>query len=313
MNALSLTTELKAKALGLGFDLVGATPAVSLPDVDCLKSWLADGCAGEMRFFSERFDAYRDLNKVLPDVKSILMLGLNYRTTEPKIAEIGQGKVSRYAWGDDYHDVIRCRLQSLAEFHTELKPKANVRGVVDTAPILERSYARQAGLGWIGKNNLLINKQFGSWLYLAALLTTEELEYDRPYDENLCGNCRKCLDACPTGALTSANKLDARLCMSYLTIEYKGRIPTDLAKACGNRLFGCDTCQDVCPWNRNTTISREKAFLPRDGMNPVQLSELFQLDEALFRKRFKDTPLWRAKLSGILRNATMIMESTKDH
>jgi epoxyqueuosine reductase len=306
MNAQSLTIALKTEALCLGFELAGATPAVSLAEIGHLEQWLADGMAGGMEFFSRRMDAYRDPSRILPGVKSILMLGTNYHTVEPAATGLGQGRIARCAWGTDYHDVIRRRLRELTDYHNKLAPHGKARGVVDTAPLLERGFARQAGLGWIGKNTLLINEKFGSWIFLAALLTTEELSYDEPAAENRCRNCQACLDACPTGALKAPYQLDARKCISYLTIESREEIPLELRKACGNRLFGCDACQEACPWNRNTPISAEDNFQPRSGMNPINIDDLFKLNDEDFRHRFRDTPIWRIKLSGLLRNAAMV-------
>jgi epoxyqueuosine reductase len=303
MDPAALTAALKEEALRLGFDLVGVTPAVPPPDFDRLCDWLADGCAGQMHYLADRLDAYRHPVGVLDGVNSILMLGTNYRTVEPAEAGPGQATVSRYAWGADYHDVIRRRLHKLADFHRRLTPAARVRGVVDTAPLLERQFGQLAGLGWIGKNAMLINRQFGSWFFLAALLSTEEMAYNGPVDAGRCGSCRACLDACPTGALVEAYRLDARKCVSYLTIELRGAVPAELRAACGHRLFGCDACQEACPWNRRTPTTLEPAFQPGAGMNPVELAGLRALDEAAFRGRFRHTPLWRAKREGILRNA----------
>jgi epoxyqueuosine reductase len=307
MDTRSFTIALKEEARRLGFDLVGATPAVRPPDIEHFERWLAAGLAGEMRYLAERLEAYRDPGRILPGAKSILMLGVNYRTDDPATAGAGQGRVSRYAWGNDYHDVIHKQLEKLAEFHRRLVPHCLVRGVVDTAPLLERGFAQQAGLGWIGKNTLLINQHYGSWLFLAALLTTAQLNYDEPTRTNHCGSCRACLDACPTGALVAPNLLDARKCISYLTIESRSEFPSVLREACGDWLFGCDACQEVCPWNRRAPKSREKSYEPRPGMNPVDLAGLFALDEAAFRSRFRDTPLWRAKLARLLRNAAVAL------
>jgi epoxyqueuosine reductase len=303
MNAAALTAALKEESFRLGFDLAGATLAVASPEFERFQQWLADGYAGEMHYLADRLDAYRHPDQLLEGAKSVLMLAVNYRTAEPVEPGPGQARVSRYAWGADYHEVIRRRLHKLADFLRQLVPGAGVRGVVDTAPLLERQFGQAAGLGWIGKNTTLINRRLGSWFFLAALLTTEELTCDEPIAGSGCGSCRACLDACPTGALIEPYRLDARKCISYLTIELRGEVPTELRAACGGRLFGCDACQEACPWNRRTPPTAELAFHPGPGMNPVDLAELAALDEDTFHHRFRHTPLWRARREGILRNA----------
>ncbi len=314
MTPRSLTAALKAEATRLGFSLSGATAAVTPPRLGQFERWLADGFAGQMQYMADRASAYRHPRHVLEGAKSLLMLAVNYRTDEPVEAASGQGTsgerkgtVSRYAWGADYHDLIRRRLHSLADFHRRLVPGAEVRGVVDTAPLLEREFAALAGLGWIGKNASLINERFGSWLFLAALLTTEELDYDEPLDGDRCGSCRACLDACPSGALCEPYRVDARRCVSYLTIELREEIPVELLGAIGDRLFGCDACQAACPHNERTPRSEEPAFQPADGMNPVDVAGLLAMDESEFRARFRHTPLWRARQQGIARNAAIVL------
>ncbi len=295
MSVRWLTAALKEEALRLGFDLAGAAPAVPSPDFDRLQAWLADGRAGEMRYFADRLDAYRHPAGVLEGVKSLLMLGTNYRSVEPADADAGRARVSRCAWGADYHDVLRVRLHALADFHRRLTPSAEVRGVVDTAPLLERRFGQLAGLGWIGKNTMLINPRLGSWFFLAAILTTEVLDYDEPPAAEGCGSCRACLDACPAGAIVEPHCIDARKCVSYWTIERRGDVPEERRAACGDRLFGCDACQEACPWNRQTPATAEPAFFPRPGMNPVDLAELSTIDEAALAARFRGTSLWRAR------------------
>jgi epoxyqueuosine reductase len=309
MNASELTAELKREARRLGFDLVGAAPAVVPADWDRFRQWLDDGFAGDMAYLAARRDAYRHPNRLLDGAKSLVMLGVNYRTVEPVAPGPGQGRVSRYAWGNDYHDLIRPRLHRLADFHRQLVPGAGVRGVVDTAPLLERFFGQLAGLGWIGKNTLLVNERFGSWFFLAALVTTEELAFDEQRRESRCSSCRACLDACPTGALVSPYRLDARKCISYLTIEHRGETPGGLRAACGDRLFGCDACQEACPWNRRTPINDEPAFQPGPGMNPAAIDALIALDDEAFRRRFRHTPLWRARRDGLLRNCAIVAEN----
>jgi epoxyqueuosine reductase len=301
-----LTARLKEEARRLGFDLVGAAAAVEPPGLGRFRQWLADGFAGQMGYLAARAAAYEHPAGVLPGARSLLMLASGYRTVEPMSAGAPQGSVARYAWGQDYHDVVRRRLRTLAEFHRRLVPGAAVRGVVDTAPLLERDFARLAGLGWIGKNTLLIHRQLGSWLTLAALLTSETLVYDEPAKSH-CGTCRRCLDACPTGALVEPYRLDARRCLAYLTIESRESLPEEFRGPLGSRLFGCDACQEVCPWNGRASETREAAFAPREGMNPVDLIELIALDEAAFDRRFRGTALMRAGRRGLLCRAALLL------
>lgn len=307
MSIESLTEALKTAASDLGFGLVGACPAVTPAGISRFYDWLAAGYAGEMSYLSERTDAYGDPGRVLDGVQSVLMLGLAYRTVEPSEAGPGEGRISRYAWGVDYHDVIHAKLRALADLHRRWTPGASVRGVVDTAPLLEREFAQMAGLGWIGKNTLLLHRRLGSWFFLAALLTTEVLDYDEPHVAEHCGTCRACLDACPTGALVAPYVLDARRCISYLTIELRRDIPLELRESVGDWLFGCDACQDVCPWNSHSKTEGQADFAPNSWSNPAALAELFTLDEAAFRQRFRRTPLWRAKRRGLLRNAAIVL------
>jgi epoxyqueuosine reductase len=302
-----LTAALKEEALRLGFGLVGAAPAISPPGLDKFRQWLAEGFAGKMTYLADRAAAYEHPRHILEGVRSLLMLATVYRTVEPVPAGPGQGTVSRYAWGSDYHDVVRERLHRLADLLRRLSPGAAVRGVVDTAPLFERQFAQLAGLGWIGKNTLLLNTRLGSWFTLAALLTSELLVYDAPMEKDHCGNCRACLDACPTGALIGPRQIDARRCISYLTIEPYETAPEDLQSLLGQRVFGCDACQEVCPWNRRAPCTLDLQFHPRQGMNPVALADLLALDEAGFRERFRGTALRRPKRAGLVRNAAIAL------
>ena len=284
MDPADTTIALKKRAGELGFSLCGVCPAVSPPGAERLDQWLAAGFAGEMQYLQGRRDAYRDPNRVLDGVRSIVMLAMNYRTADPIAPQAGKGRVSRYAWSDvDYHDLIRPRLNTLADFLVERIPDAIARGVVDTAPLLEREFAALAGLGWIGKNTLLLNRQHGSWFFLAALLTDVELIYDTHRETDHCGTCRACLDACPTGAFPQPYVLDASRCISYLTIELRDTIPHELRSGVQDWAFGCDVCQEVCPWNSRSPQSHEIAFDPRADSNPIDLIALFELDDAAFR------------------------------
>jgi epoxyqueuosine reductase len=307
METMSLTEALKSAASRLGFELVGVCPAVSPAGLGHFHSWLSAGYAGQMDYLPGRREAYAHPRHVLDGVRSIVMLAFNYRTVEPAVSQPGRGRVSRYAWGADYHDLLRERLDRLGQVLLERAPRARVRGVVDTAPLLERDFAQLAGLGWIGKNTLLLNKQAGSWFFLAALLTDLELEYDAAHETDHCGTCRACLDACPTGAFVDAHLLDARRCISYLTIELRGPIPRDLRSSMGDWLFGCDVCQEVCPWNHKAPAVDEPGLQPSSGLTTLDLAELFELDAAGFRERFRHTPLWRSKRRGLLRNAAIVL------
>jgi len=312
MEVRELTQALKSEATRLGFCFAGACPAVQPPGFDRLRDWLQAGYAGQMHYLTNRLEAYEHPHHVLEDAKSLLVLAADYRSVAPQDPAPDRGRIARYAWGLDYHDVLWQRLNSLADFHRRLTPNANVRGVVDTAPLMEREFAVLAGLGWIGKNTLLLTREHGSWLFLAVLLTTETLAYDTPFAANHCGTCRACLDACPTGALVQPYVLDARRCISYLTIELRDMPPDELRDASGEWLFGCDICQDVCPWNQDRNLAPftpdpVPEFAPLTEETSLDLPHLFQLDDEHFRTRFRKTPLWRAKRRGLLRNAALTL------
>ncbi|MBT4864966.1 MAG: tRNA epoxyqueuosine(34) reductase QueG [Planctomycetaceae bacterium] len=299
---------MKAEAKRAGFDAVGIVPATSPAGFDNLQRWLQRGFDGEMSYISRRETAYEHPQHVMPTVKSVVMLAMNYHTEERAPVETRQGAVSRYAWGEaDYHDLIRGKLRRLADFIHRLCPGCHTRGIIDTAPLLERDFARLAGLGWFGKNTMIINKQLGSWLFLAALLVDFDLEYDSPHDTSHCGTCTRCLDVCPTDAFPEPYVLDARRCISYLTIELRKPIPMKLRDGMGEWMFGCDLCQDVCPWNRKAPVTREAAFSPSADLNPVDAIRLLGMNDDEFKKRFAKTPLARPKRSGILRNAAIVL------
>ncbi len=303
----SLTQALRQRAWELGFAAAGVAPAVTPQGISRFYQWLQAGYAGQMHYLTHRAECYAHPRHVLAGVRSLVVLALPYRTQEPAPTAPGQGRVSRYAWGIDYHDLARRRLKQLAAWLHEQAGPCRVRGVVDTAPLLEREFAQLAGLGWIGKNTLLLNRKLGSWFFLAVLLTDLELEYDTPQEKGHCGTCTACLEACPTQAFVAPGVLDSRRCISYLTIELKGPIPRELRPGVGDWVFGCDVCQEVCPWNRKAPVADEPAFEPQPGLNPLELLELFSLSEEEFRRRFRHTPLWRPRRRGLLRNAAVVL------
>lgn len=313
-DSTQLTAYLREQAMELGFELVGACPAVTPTGYHRLLEWLERGYAGEMQYLPNRAHAYQHPNSVLPGVTSILMLGMNYYTSPRNTPTDGQGSVASYAWGEaDYHDVIRERLNQLLDGFAKFVPTAKCRGVVDTAPLLEREFAQLAGLGWIGKNTLLLNRQFGSYFFLAALLTDAELDYDDPFPREHCGTCTACLDQCPTRAFPEPFVLDATRCISYLTIEHRSMVDVELAAEFSGWLFGCDICQEVCPWNHRLATTSVAEFQPQEMSNPVDLIALFDLDDEQFRERFRHTPLWRSKRRGILRNAALVLGAQACH
>ena len=312
MTPQHLTERVKKRAKTLGFSSVGVSAAVTPAGIARFDEWLARGYAGEMAYLGGRREAYEHPNRLLDGARSVIVLTLDYRTAKPVQATPGQGRVSRFAWGDaDYHDLIRPKLHDLADDLREAMPEATTRGVVDTAPLMERDFAQLAGLGWIGKNTLLLSRERGSYFFLAALVTDAELVPDETIGTDYCGTCESCLDACPTDAFVGPHLLEASRCISYLTIEQKGLPPRELRYGMGDWLFGCDICQEVCPWNRFANEATEPSFSPRADSNPVDLLELFDLDDEAFRQRFKGTPLWRPKRRGLLRNAAIVLGNTR--
>lgn len=304
----TLTEDLKAEAQRLGFALTGVCPAVTPTGITRFRDWLAAGYAGEMRYLPDRAAAYADPNYVLDGVRSILMLGMHYANNVASPPSRGFGRISRYAWGSgDYHDLIHARLKELAAHLVERSPTSAVRGVVDTAPLLEREFAQLAGLGWIGKNTMLISQHSGSYFFLAALLTDASLDCDPPQASDHCGTCTACLDACPTDAFPEPYVLDATRCLSYTTIEQRTLPTTELRELTDSWLFGCDICQEVCPWNRHAPGTKESELLPTQAANAIELASLFSMSDDDFRARFRRTPLWRSKRRGILRNAAIVL------
>ncbi len=308
----TLEARLKGQARALGFELAGIAPAAPADGFDRLRDWLDRGFDGEMDYMRRHAEARRHPASVLPEVRSVVMVGMSYAPQAQGLQPLGLGRVARYARGADYHDVLRRRLNQLLAWVQKEAPGCRGRGVVDTAPLLERDFARRAGLGWFGKNTMLIDKRRGSYFFLGALLLDRELRPDPPHDASHCGTCTACLDACPTQAFAGPGLLDSRRCLSYLTIEVKGSIAEALRPAMTEWLFGCDVCQEVCPWNRRALPGTEPELRPRPDLAAVDLLELFALSEEEFRRRFRGTALWRAKRRGLLRNAALILGNRGD-
>lgn len=308
MQTPELTSELKAKAQSLGFQITGACAAVTPTGLHHFFEWLDRGYAGTMDYLPERREAYSHPKHVMPHVRSLLVLGMHYGNGKPESVQNGEGRVASYAWGAvDYHDLIHKRLKELKRFHQQLLPDQQCRGVVDTAPLLEKDFAQRAGIGWIGKNTLLIHRNQGSYFFLAALLTTAQLQHDVPIEQEHCGGCTACLDACPTQAFPQPFVLDSRRCISYLTIEHREAIDDELKTGIQDWAFGCDICQDVCPWNHRGSQGTEPDFDAVPQHNRLDLTTLFEMDDETFRQNFRKTPLWRTKRDGMLRNAAIVL------
>ena len=320
IDRANLAKQIKLESKQLGFELCGIAPAIAPGTFPNLQQWLGQGFAGEMAYIANRETAYAHPDGVMPSVQSVVMLGLSY-APENDVAEYERrdqrpiaGRVARYAQGTrDYHDVIRGKLKQLANCVHELSPDCRTRSVIDTAPLLERDFARLSGLGWFGKNTMLINKFVGSYVFLAALLLDIELPVDQTHETDHCGTCTRCLEACPTQAFVEPYVLDSRRCISYLTIELRDKpIPTALRDGMGDWLFGCDVCQEVCPWNRKAPAGVEVDLLPTEALSNADACELLRLDEDEFRQRFRKTPLSRPKRAGILRNAAIVLGNSGD-
>ncbi len=306
-----LVTQLKARAAELGFALAGVAPATAADGFPRFAAWLDRGFAGEMGYLHKHRAERRHPDSILDDVRSVLMVGMEYgRGASPEPDALAPARIASYAAGPDYHRYLWDRLNLLADWLRAAAPGSAAEAVADTAPLLERDFARRAGLGWVGKNTMLINPQRGSFFFLGAVLTTLDLPADAPFTGSHCGTCTTCLTACPTNAFPEPHVLDATRCISYLTIELRGEVPVELREPLGNWLYGCDVCQDVCPWNRK---AGDAAAFPHDPalarLDPI---ELLGLDEAAFRERFKKTSLWRNRRPGLLRNAALVLGNAGD-
>jgi epoxyqueuosine reductase len=304
-----LTDRLKAEALRLGFDDVGIAPAVPAPGYPGFLHWLDAGHAAGMEYMNRQSASRADPDSLLEGVRSIIVVTLVYGRNDPDSDAIAshQGKVARYARGADYHRVIWDRLEALLSWLRVECPQIKGRAVADTAPLLERDYARLAGIGWIGKNTMLISRRLGSFTFLGAVLIDQELAYDRPHLTNHCGSCTRCLDACPTNAFVGPYQLDARRCISYWTIEHRGIIDEPAAAELHDWVFGCDVCQDVCPWNRKAPPGRQTEFEARPEWVRPDLLGWIPRDASEWRNRLKGTALARTRRAGLVRNAALVL------
>lgn len=327
-------SDLKEAARALGFDLCGVAPADSFPELRFLGEWLERGYAGEMAYLQRSAARRADVRAVMPGARSVIVLGTLYNTDRPYSTEVGsdpgdgpcqpleservggltpgEAVIARYAWGDDYHDVLTDRLDRLVDWmRTASAEPFEAKADVDTGPVQERVYAQYAGLGWIGKNTCLINPELGSWIFLSEIICTLSVERDTE-GLDLCGSCTRCLDACPTGALLEPHVLDATRCLSYLTIELRTAIPEDRRAALGNRVYGCDVCQEVCPYNQAPLHSPDAAWQPRTGLDGPSLVDLWRRSDADLRSLVRGTAMTRAKLTGLRRNLAVTIGNSGD-
>jgi epoxyqueuosine reductase len=306
--------RIKSRARELGFDLCGIAPAGDLPELAFFPTWLSRGYAGEMTYLNRSADRREDVRRILPSARSVIVTGTVYNTGVPystECADPGRAHIARYAWGDDYHDVLGTRLGALLAWMRDASPEPfEARAYVDTGPVQERVYAQHAGIGWIGKNTCVINPDVGSWMFLAEIISSLPLEADSPAFDR-CGACTLCLEACPTRALVAPGVLDARRCISYLTIEQRGPIPEELARDVGTHVFGCDICQEVCPWNQTAPRSTDPAWQPRPVWAGADVAVLSAMDDDALGEAMRGSALRRAKVGGVRRNLAVARENAE--
>jgi len=314
LSKTRLTAEIKRRALGLGFQKVGVVRAEVLTQERArLEEWLARGLHAGMEWMARGVERRTDPRELLPGARSVVVVALNYFTPHEHSDDAATGKISRYAWGDDYHDVLGEKLKALLSFVRELSPEAQGRVCVDAQPSMDKVWAARAGIGWIGKHTNLITRDYGSWVFLGELMLDVELEYDAAREEDHCGTCSLCIEACPTGAIVEPYVVDSARCISYATIELRDEaLPGIVADNLEGWLYGCDICQDVCPWNRFEQPTAEARFEPRDGSVNADLEEIAALTHDAYVERFRRSPVKRAKLAGLQRNARALLERARD-
>jgi epoxyqueuosine reductase len=313
-SAKGAVAELRARAKSLGFDAFGIAPADARPDLpEKLSAALDAGWHGDMEWMATTARRRGSPRALWPEARSVILLGLNYTPDSDPLAALEKrtiGNISAYARNRDYHELIKGRLKELAGLLAR-RTGAEVKVFVDTAPLMEKPLAEAAGLGWQGKHTVLVSREFGSWLFLGAIVTSAELPYDKPHPES-CGTCSKCLDICPTNAFPAPFQLDARRCIAYLTVEHQGPIPHEFRAAIGNRIFGCDDCLAVCPWNKFASASREARLRSRPEFEAPQLADLVRLDDAGFRALFTASPVKRLGHARFLRNVLIAIGNSAD-
>ena len=306
---------IKARSRELGFDLCGVSPAAGFRELRVLRDWLDRGYAGEMGYMARTADRRADVRTVMPSARSVVVLGTLYNTDRPYSTEIddpGEALISRYAWGDDYHDVLGGRTEALRDWIRGQHPgPLETRVYVDTGPVQERVYGQQAGLGWVGKNTCLINPELGSWFFLSEILCSLPLDPDPPGLDQ-CGTCTLCLDACPTGAFPEPGVLDSTRCLSYLTIEKKGTIPQQQRAGLGTHVYGCDVCQDVCPYNDTAPISTDPVWQPRAPLDRPRLAELWSRSDTELRAAIRNGPMTRVRVKRLRRNLAVAIGNSGD-
>lgn len=308
-----LTKKIKEKALEIGFHKIGVARAGNLKaEGERLQQWLEKDFHGEMQWLEREPEKRIDPEILFPGAKSIVVVALNYFTPHEHEETAEKGKVSRYAWGDDYHDVLKEKLRELLAFIKTEKPEAEAKICVDTAPIMDKAWAIRAGIGWMGKHSNVITKEFGSWFFIGEILLDFELDCDENQIADHCGNCRACLDACPTNAIVAPYVVDSKKCLSYATIELRStELPTEITENLNGWLYGCDICQDVCPWNRFEKPTDETRFEPREGNVTADLGEILSLSPEKYAARFRRSAMKRTKLGGLQRNANALLKKEK--
>lgn len=302
---MSLTDEIKEKAREIGFAKIGIAPAGALnAEAANLRKWLGRGMHGEMLWMEREPEKRTDPRAILPGAKSMIVVGLNYYTPHRHADDSRKGKISRYAWGDDYHDVLKTKLRELLAWICDKEPAVAGKACVDTAPLMEKAWAVRAGLGWLGKHSNVITTDHGSWVFIGEILLDIELEYDEARVPDHCGSCTACIDACPTGAIVEPYVVDSRKCISYATIELRDEtLPREIASNLNGWFYGCDICQDVCPWNRFQKPTSELRFEPRNGETSIELGEVVKWTPEQYAERFRRSAIKRAKLPALKRNA----------